>query len=359
MQLKYPNKKTKIVCTIGPASWDEQVMLEMIENGMDFARVNAAFADPAELQKVEELVRKYSPEVGLMLDVKGQEVRLNEFPEPIHLEINQQVIIGNSSEFEIYSANYPDAVNYIEVGDYLMIGDGEVKLAVVDKNADSIIAKVVYGELLSPGKALGLPDTELPSKALTDHDLELLNFIKTRPAWEYVSVSFVNSVEVADEVRAQLGDLKLIAKIEDAKGVLEIDHILPHVDGIMIARGGLGVEIGFEYIGLVQHYLLMKCKQAGKFSIAATQMLESMKNSPIPTRAESNDVSTAILLGADAVMLSAESTIGKFPVKAVEFMSEVDALLQKVHLDGSEFGRQEIAVDWEKFENLLKEKITS
>lgn len=346
MQLNYPNKKTDIVCTIGPASWDEAVMESLISNGMNVARVNAAFADTAELEKVEKLVRKYSNEVKLMLDVKGPEVRLNKFAEAVQLEPEMLIEIGSSEQYPIYPANYPDLYQKISVGQDILVGDGDVKLQVTEIKDTAFMVKVIYGEKLKPGKALNFPGVKLTDQSLTNKDKELIDFIMPRD-WQYVSASFIGSRDDALSIKEKLGEseLQLIAKIEDAAGITNIDEILPVIDGVMIARGGLGVDIGLAYVGLLERYLLEKSVTAGKYVITATQMLESMSNNPVPTRAEANDVLTAIMLGTDAVMLSGESSAGAYPIEAVKFMAEVDALWQELSTDGKP--------DWQKLVNKI------
>jgi len=341
MNTNYPNKKTDIICTIGPSSWDESVMEQMIAEGMNVARVNAAFADTAELEKVERLVRKFSSEVKLMLDVKGPEVRMNKFPAPVELTEGAELEIGSGEDFPIFPANYPNLYQKITVGQAILVGDGDVKLEVTELREKSFMVKVIYGTKLKPGKALNFPGVRLTDLPLTPRDEELIDFIFNRD-WDYVSASFIGTKKDAEFIKTRLSGsgLKLIAKIEDAAGITNIDEILEVVDGVMIARGGLGVDIGLKYIGLLQRYLLEKCNTAGKYVIAATQMLESMFSSPVPTRAESNDVLTAIIMGANAVMLSGESSAGEYPVESVKFMSEVDAMWQELSVDGKP--------DWQK-----------
>jgi pyruvate kinase len=341
MILNYPNKKTDIICTIGPASWDEKVMEQLIANGMNVARVNAAFADTQELEKVENLVRKFSSDVKLMLDVKGPEVRLNKFANPIILTKDLELEIGSNESFLIFPANYPNLYQKINIGQDILVGDGDVRLTVTQITDNSFIVKVIYGEKLKPGKALNFPGVRLTDEPLTSKDIELIDFIIDRD-WEYVSASFIGTKEDAIYINNKLAgsNLKLIAKIEDVSGITNIDEILEVIDGVMIARGGLGVDIGFKYVGLLTRYLLEKCIAVNKYVITATQILESMTTNPVPTRAEANDILTAIMLGSSAVMLSGESSIGEYPVETVKFMSEMDALCQELVVDGKP--------DWQK-----------
>jgi pyruvate kinase len=313
--------KTKIVCTIGPASWDQEVMRQMIQNGMNVARVNGAFADTQELDKVKTLVRNVSDSVSLMVDVKGPEIRLNKFETPIQLEVGDTFVIGNTAKDNVYPANYKDVYQYVKPGQRVVIGDGDVEFVVEKIIDDQMYCTVVYGQLLKPGKAMNLPNCEYTTDILTEKDKEnLRHAINT--GWEFVSASFVQDAESAREIKKFIGDspMKLIAKIENQNGVDNIDEILEIVDGVMVARGGLGIELGLEKVPNVQKLLIEKCNNLGKVVITATQMLESMTASPRPTRAEVNDVATAVFQGTDAVMLSAESSAGKYPVGAVAML---------------------------------------
>ncbi|WKZ30522.1 MAG: pyruvate kinase [Candidatus Dojkabacteria bacterium] len=316
--------KTKIVCTIGPASWDPEVMRQMIENGMNVARVNGAFADTDELDMVRALVRNVSDSASLMVDVKGPEIRLNKFDEPIPLKVGETFVIGNTSRDKIYPANYKDVYTYVKPGQRIVIGDGDVEFVVEKIIDDQMYCTVQYGEVLKPGKAMNLPNCDYTTDILTEKDKEnLQHAIKT--GWEFVSASFVQDADSARKIKEFIGDapMKLIAKIENQAGIDNIDEILEVVDGVMIARGGLGVELGLEKVPYIQKLLIDKCNRLGKIVITATQMLESMTTLPRPTRAEVNDVATAVFQGTDAVMLSAESSAGKFPIGAVAMLHSI------------------------------------
>lgn len=324
------SKKTKIVCTIGPSSWDKEIMKKMIDNGMNVARVNGAFADEAEIDKVTNLVRSFSQDVALMIDVKGPEVRLNKFDTPLDIKPMDIVTIGNDDTSKMYPANYKDLYQKVNIGQRILIGDGDVELVIRDIRDEKMICEVVYGEKLKPGKSLNLPDADIATQVLTEKDIVNLKYAISKN-WDFVSASFMQTAEAAREVKKYLegSHMKLIAKIEDQTGVDNIDEILEEVEGVMIARGGLGIELGLERVPMVQKYLIEKCNALGKPVITATQMLESMTYNPRPTRAEVNDVAFAVMMGSDAVMLSGESSAGQYPVEAVKELSTIAIEIEK------------------------------
>ncbi len=319
------NKKTKIVCTIGPSTWDPKVMEQMIKAGMNVARVNGAFCDEAEIDKVTKLVRDVSNEVALMMDIKGPEIRMNKFAEAKPIKSGDEIIIGSTEKDEIYPVEYPLLYKYLEKGRRILIGDGDVELIVKEIKDSKIITEVVFGEILKPGKALNIPGgVKIISDILTPRDIRNLEY-SIKKGWDFVSASFIQTADAAREVNKYLKGthMKLIAKIEDQQGVDNINEILEVAEGVMVARGGLGVELGLEKVPMVQRLLIEKCNKIGKPVITATQMLESMTTNPRPTRAEVNDVALAVMLGSDAVMLSGESSAGKYPVEAVKEMTKI------------------------------------
>lgn len=330
-------RTTEIVCTIGPATWDPNVMQAIIDAGMNVARVNGAFADEAELDKVTNLVRNSTGKAELMMDVKGPEVRMNKFAAPKAIKPGDQIILGATTEAEIYPANYINLHEFLQVGQRMVVGDGDVELKVVEIRDGNMYTEVVYGDELKPGKALNLPGAVFTTATLTDRDILNLNH-SLKLGWEYVSASFIQNAASAKHIRTYLegSNMKLIAKIEDQQGLDNIDEIMAEVDGIMIARGGLGVELGLEKVPMAQRYLIEKSLEYGKPSITATQMLESMITNPRPTRAEVNDVAAAVLLGTDSVMLSGESSAGKYPVEAVKWLGKVIDEIEGQGLKGKE-----------------------
>lgn len=323
-------KKTKIVCTIGPASWEEDVLTQMVEAGMNVARINGAFADVPELERVEKLIRGVSQDVALMLDIKGTEVRLNKFGEAFMVEEGDIVEIGNSEEHKIYPRTYPELINDLTEGDHVLFDDGNVEAVLKEKQNGVMMFEVIRGGKFKEGKSINTPGINLSNPPLTDRDREQIAYC-TEAKWEFVAASFIRNKEDAQLVKDTLegSPLKLIAKIENEEGVNNIDEILEVVDGVMVARGDMGVEMPFEKIPFVQKELIYKCNMAGKPVITATQMLESMVENDRPTRAEITDVANAIIDGTDAIMLSAESSAGKYPVQAVQTMTRIATEVEK------------------------------
>ena len=316
--------KTQIICTIGPSSWDPKIIRDMFEAGMTCARVNGAFADIEEINKVNKLVKDVSDKIELMVDIKGPEVRMNKFKNEKLIKKGDLIIIGNNDSSEIFPSNYKNLYNYLNIGQRIIIGDGDVELVLEEIQNDLMYCKVLYGNVLKPGKAMNLPNANYSSTIITNKDLENLNHAISL-GWNFVSASFIENAESAKFVKKHLEGsyMKLIAKIENESGVKNIDEILDVVDGIMVARGGLGVEMGLEKVPLTQRFLINKANKSKKIVITATQMMESMIENPRPTRAEVNDVATAILLGTNAVMLSAESSMGKYPVETVDWVYRI------------------------------------
>jgi pyruvate kinase len=316
--------KTKIVCTIGPSSWSEEVMRSMINDGMTVARINGAFADLEELDRVKNLVRSISGDVAMMVDIKGHEVRLNKFKEPKKLEIGDEFILGDSEDYEIYPVSYPDLHMDLNEGDKLVFADGAVEAKITKISEGQIHCKVIYGEYLEPGKSINTPDSQLTNHPVTERDIKQIKHCSSN-GWEFISASFIRKLEDIHAVKEHIeGDkTRIIAKIEDDEGVENIDEIIDNVYGIMIARGDMGVEMPFEKIPSIQKDIIRKCNLSASPVITATHMLESMVNSPRPTRAEITDVANAVLDGTDAVMTSAETTKGNFPSETVHTMMKI------------------------------------
>lgn len=318
-------RRTKIVCTIGPSSWNAETVKSMFEAGMNVARINGAFADVAELQRVEKLIRGISPRIALMLDIKGHEVRLNKFSEALPIRKGDVVVLGKDSTENIYPATFPNLYKDIEVGQKIMMDKGAAGLEVVKITTDGKIhAQVLFGEKIAPGKGMNFPGAKLSNEAITDIDKEQIVYCG-KAGWEFVSASFIRNKHDIAVVKEAFGDSKinLIAKIEDQQGVDNIDDIIENSDGIMIARGDLGSELPLEKLPWLQKQIIHKCNQKAKPVILATNLLESMTVNVFPTRAEVTDVANGVMEGTDCLMTSGETAQGKYPIESVEMLDKI------------------------------------
>jgi pyruvate kinase len=331
-----PDHKTKIVCTIGPASDSPDILARMMRAGMDVARLNFSHGDLEGHRRVIRSLRRTAEEVGrrvaILADLPGPKIRIGDLAsEPVRLEPGRSIslttepIVGDETRVSVSLERLPDAV---KPGDALYLDDGNLQLAVEEASGSEVRCRVVVGGPLRSRKGLNLPGIDLGIGAFTERDREFLAFA-AREGIDAVSQSFVESENDLAEVRRAADDLDydpfLIAKIERASALGRIDEILDASDGIMIARGDLGVEVPIERIAVIQKELVRKALRKGKPVITATQMLESMTRSRRPTRAESTDVANSILDGTDCVMLSGESAMGRYPVEAVAMLARIAA----------------------------------
>lgn len=328
-------KKTKIVCTIGPSTDDDNILREMMKNGMDVARFNFSHSEHDVHKKRFEQVCRLRDELGLniatLLDTKGPEVRLKTFEKG-------SVVINDGDSFTlttrdvqgdetICSITFGNLPKDISVGTSILIDDGAIELCAQSVNSTDIVCKVVRGGKISDHKGINVPDVNLSMPYISDADMKDLEF-GAKMGFDYIAASFVRTgadVIYLRKFTQSLGwfNPRIIAKIENAQGVENIDEILQAADGIMVARGDMGVEIPFEKIPAIQKELIKKAYNAGKNVITATQMLESMISNARPTRAEITDVANAIYDGSSAIMLSGETAAGKYPVEAVKTMSRI------------------------------------
>ncbi len=325
-----PNHKTKIIATIGPSSNTKDVLKRLVRAGMSIARINFAHGSFDEHERVVERIRRVSEvlerRVAILGDLPGVKIRIGKLEqEPVILRKGQRVVlttrdvIGNESEIPVEFKDFPEIVSK---GDAIYINDGLIRLKVEDIRGRDVVCRVVVGGKVFSGKGINVPKAELPLEALTERDFEILEFMKDLE-FDAVGVSFVGSAHDLLRVRSFAKEMFVIAKIERVDAVKNFDEILNASDGIMVARGDLGVEIPIEKLPIVQKKLIRKANYEGKPAITATQMLESMTTDKIPTRAEVTDVANAILDGSDAVMLSEETAIGRYPVEAVRMMAKI------------------------------------
>ena len=328
-------RKTKIVCTLGPATNDQEIIKEVVEAGMDVARMNFSHGDHAEhkqrIEMVKEAEKETDKNVGLMLDTKGPEIRTGEMKgDKIQLETDSELVVTKEDvegTTEMISVSYKDLAQDMEVGNRILIDDGLIELEVTEIDGDDLVTRVVNGGELGSRKGVNLPGVKVSLPALTEKDISDIRF-GVKQGIHFIAASFVRKANDVIEIRKILEesgneDIFIIAKIENQEGVENLDSILEVADGIMVARGDLGVEIPAEKVPMVQKMMIKKCNEASKPVITATQMLDSMIRNPRPTRAEASDVANAIFDGTDATMLSGESAAGKYPLKSVKTMAQI------------------------------------
>ncbi len=340
MQLSLCSKHTKIVATIGPASRDPDVMRNMIRAGMNVARINFSHGDHETHGQVIEDIRRIAFEedsvVAILCDIQGPKIRLGRLqPEPMMLNIGDTITLTSD---ELVGANgvislpHPEFVQDIQAGTTLLLDDGNLQFGVVEADGRNLLCNVVVGGALKSRKGVSAPNARLTLSAITEKDREDIEFALAQDC-DYIAMSFVRNADDIRELKtlmAQLGkDAAIIAKIEMGEALEKIEDIIDVCDGIMVARGDLGIETPAEEVPFHQKRIIKLCNAAAKPVITATQMLESMTDNPRPTRAEASDVYNAILDGTDAIMLSAESASGSYPVRSVEVMSEIATIAER------------------------------
>ncbi len=336
-----PNR-TKIVATLGPASMEEQTITEMARSGVDVFRLNCAHNDHKSLARAIRRVRKVARDerlgLGILADLQGPKIRVGPFADsqPIWLRSGDKLIISTEpgvvgsppveGEIARVGCGYRGLARDVKPRERILLDDGNIELRVVRVNGTEVLTKVVYGGLLKPYKGINLPFSKVSTKSLSKKDLGDLRCVLEHKV-DFVAQSFVRSREDVELLRRHIeaagADVSVIAKIERPEAVAEFDAILRVADGIMVARGDMGVEMGPEVVPAVQKKIIAQCLEVRKPVITATQMLESMVINPRPTRAEASDVANAIYDGTSAVMLSAETASGKHPVRSVRTMDKI------------------------------------
>lgn len=330
-ELEHP--RTKIVCTLGPASERMEVLKQMIRAGMNVARFNFSHGSRAEhgarMTAVKQAAAELGTRVAMLLDTKGPEIRLGEMEEGVVLKDGEEVIlttapiVGNEKRLPV---NLPTLPLDVRPGQIILLDDGLIELEALSTTEEEIRCRIRHGDKISSHKGVNIPGAVISLPALTKQDIEDIEFGLSQGI-DFIAASFVRTAKDILEIRRLLekhnARVGIIAKIENRTGIENLDEILEAADGIMVARGDLGVEIPVEEIPLVQKMIIHKCNQAGKPVITATQMLESMIRNPRPTRAEATDVANAIFDGTDAIMLSGETAVGRYPVEAVATMARI------------------------------------
>ena len=334
-------KKTKIVATIGPASRNKETLRELIKAGANVFRLNFSHGTHDDHKQTIDMVRELNEELGssvaLLQDLQGPKIRVGKVENdgvPIHpgqqLIITTEDILGTS---EKVSTVYEGIVNDVKPGDTILMDDGNIELKTIKVEGADVYTEVVHGELLKSRKGINLPDSNVSAPSMTEKDIEDLEFAFQFDL-EWVALSFVRKASDIHQIKERIAkagvNTKVIAKVEKPEAIANLDEIIEATDGVMVARGDLGVEVPSERVPILQKRMVKKCNRLGKPVIIATQMMESMIENPRPTRAETNDVANAVFDGADAIMLSAESASGKFPVQAVQQMSKT---IQAVEAD--------------------------
>lgn len=321
--------RTKIVCTLGPASSGLDVIRTLVAAGMDMARINMSHGDHDSHRRAIDNVREASREAGrpvpVLVDLAGPKIRVGVLTEPVELEVGAEVVFAPASEAregEI-PTGYEELAQDVAPGDPVMVDDGLMELETLSTDGSRARFKVVKGGLLQSRKGINLPGAEVQAPSLTEKDVEDLAFALEMGA-DYISLSFVRRASDVKDLKTRVrGRALVVAKIEKAQALDNIEEILSEADGVMVARGDLGVELPFEKVPLAQKRIIQNANYYGRPVITATQMLESMIDHPRPTRAEASDVANAILDGTDAVMLSGETAVGRYPVQVVEAMGRI------------------------------------
>ncbi len=322
--------KTKIVCTLGPASAKAAVLRKMIRNGMDVARLNFSHGKKEELLDRIKTVRSLNKSMGRHIrflgDLQGHRIRVGRLSSPMELKKNTSVrLVRNKRSLSRQDIpfDYMGPLRYIKKGQSIFIDDGNIALEVTGVSKDSLKAKVIVGGTLKPNKGINMPGAKLEFGAMSQKDREDIRFCKENGI-DFIAQSFVRTPGDIIEVRKVLGDgsgCKVFAKIESIEGIKNIDAIIRVSDGIMVARGDMGVSLPVYQVPVMQKMIIRKCRTAGKPVITATQMLESMTEHRLPTRAEVSDVANAVLDGTTMVMLSGETAVGKYPAETVKMMN--------------------------------------
>jgi len=322
----------KLVATIGPASESPEMLEKLFEAGVDVFRINMSHASHELAGQLHERVREISARrkhpIGILGDLQGPKFRLGEFE-------GERVTVAQGSEFvfdrdekKLGTAKrvflpHPQIFEAVEPGHTLLLDDGKLRMRVTKAGADRIVAEVQVGGPLASRKGISLPDTLLPISPLTEKDHKDLQFLLGIGV-DWIALSFVQRGQDVEEAREIIGDrAAIMVKVEKPQAIDDLNAIISSADGFMVARGDLGVEMPIEKVPGLQKKITRKARAAGKPVVVATQMLESMITSPVPTRAEVSDVATAVFEGADAVMLSAESAVGKYPIEAIRMMDRI------------------------------------
>ena len=326
--------RTKILATLGPETESPSTIKQLIKAGVDGVRLNMSYGDYDFYTKLFDSIHNVCTDLNLplaiLIDLQGPNIRIGDLSKPSieiqtgnQIEITTEEIKGNE---KIISTSYKELINDAEIGAPILINDGLIRLKIISKKTSSLICEIKNGGILSPHKGMNLPGMKLSTPSITEKDFADLEFV-LKQRIDYIALSFVRSSKDITHLRRWLKeknhDVPVIAKIEKKEAIKDFENILEASNGIMIARGDLGVELEPQEVPVLQKQFIRRCNEEGKLVITATQMLESMIHSPVPTRAEASDVANAVWDGTDVVMLSGETSVGEFPLAAVRLMNEI------------------------------------
>jgi pyruvate kinase len=346
LEMKY--RQTKIIFTIGPATSTDEVLTELINERVDICRINMAHATHEWTREIIRQIKRVcgdaGRQIGIMMDIKGPEIRTGDVGDAIFLEHGEHfdflmtVPVGDASQNGIrcINVNYPNLINDVTLGDTVLVDSGLIRMEVVEMLGDRIRCKVVIPGQLGNRRHINLPGVRVGLPSLTEKDQGDLA-IGLEEGIDFIALSFVRDAEALHSLRAVLNErgskARIIAKIEDQQAISNIEDIIEASDGIMVARGDLGIECPYEELPIIQHQVIKTCIRKSRPVIVATHMLESMIAAPVPTRAEVSDIANAVLEKTDAIMLSGETTTGKYPVECVKVFKRISRRIESLHHD--------------------------
>ncbi len=335
------SKRTKIIATLGPASTTPEIIEKLIQNGANIFRLNFSHGEQSihnnSIALIRETSKKLNVHIGILADIKGPKIRAGEFVSDVQLIKDETIIIQKEPIIgtkESFSVSYPGFIDDANVNDRVMLDDGNLNLTVIEKDSSKLICRIENDGIMKSRKGIGLPGKAVNVEFMSDKDRSDLEFIAQSDV-DFIAASFVRNKKDLNSIREVLAKfgkdkMPIISKIETQMAVDNIDEIIDNCEGIMIARGDLGIDLPLYKVPIVQKILIKKANLIGKPIITATQMLESMIEHPRPTRAEVSDVANAILDGTDAIMLSGESAVGKYPVDAVQNMQDIASHIEEI-----------------------------
>jgi pyruvate kinase len=346
LEMKY--RQTKIIFTIGPATSSDEILKQLISEQVDICRINMAHATHewtrAIIRQIKRVCEEAGREIGIMMDIKGPEIRTGDIGEAIFLEIGEhfdflmEVAVDDASRDGIrcINVNYSNLINDVSLGDTVLVDSGLIRMEVVEMFGDRIRCKVIIPGLLGNRRHINLPGVRVGLPSLTEKDRGDL-MVGLAEGIDFIALSFVRDADALRALRAVLTEqgskARIIAKIEDQQAISNIEDIIEASDGVMVARGDLGIECPYEELPIIQHQVIKACIRKSRPVIVATHMLESMISAPVPTRAEVSDIANAVLEKADAIMLSGETTTGKYPVECVKVFKRISRRIESIHKD--------------------------